>query len=265
MKNLFKSYRLLGNIGLLIVCILGIIRLQSNRVDAQAKTLTEADYRAQEQAEKLQLDIFNNIPSLGYGNIIADWLYLQFIQYFGDSSARETIGYSLSDEYFLAIAERDPRFVDAFTKLDSAAAIFAGEPQNAVKALEKSLETIPIKLRATVIQPYYLWINKGIDELLFLGDAESAHHSYTMAAKWAEEYNTPESLRTAQRMRGTAKFLEDNPGSKISQIGAWTMVLSSTNDQRTQTRALQEIQALGGEITVAPDGNLNIRVPEGIE
>ncbi len=251
--------------GLVLGCLFGIIQLQQSKIKPQNTTLTKADYLAQEEAENLQLQVLSKLPSFGFDNLMADWLYLQYIQYFGDSDARETIGYPLSPNYMEAVVERDPLFVDALLKLDSGTSIFAGAPQTSVDSLEKSLAVMPTHLKGNFFPPYYLWITKGVNELLFLGDAKSAQQSYLMAAQWADLYDTPEAQGTAQRVRRTAQFLEDHPGSKVAQIGAWTMVLSSTSDERTVKRAFQEIKALGGEITMNPNGSVNVRVPEGIE
>ncbi|MGK7930422.1 MAG: hypothetical protein AB4041_03160 [Microcystaceae cyanobacterium] len=258
-------YQLLGSIGLIIACLLAVIKLQQNRIDTTERILTSADYLAQEEAERLRLQILKQLPTFGFDNLMADWLYLQYVQYFGDSNARESIGYVLSPNYMEGVAALDPRFVDALIKLDSGTSIFAGHPERSVAALEKSLEEMPTHLKANFFPPYHLWITKGVNELLFLGDPEAAQKSYETAAELASLYDDPNAQRTANRVSQTAKFLEANPSSKIPQIGAWTMVLSSTSDERTVKRALEEIQALGGEITILPDGGISIRVPEEIE
>jgi hypothetical protein len=51
---------------------------------------------------------------------------------------------------------------------------FAGYPAKSVEYMEKSLEKTPPKIISPVYPPYYLWIYKGVDELLFLGDVEAA-------------------------------------------------------------------------------------------
>ncbi|MGK7943159.1 MAG: hypothetical protein AB4058_01660, partial [Microcystaceae cyanobacterium] len=159
----------------------------------------------------------------------------------------------------------DPYFVDALIKLETGTSIFAGEPQMSVASLEKSLENMPTHLKGNFFPPYYLWTTKAINELLFLGDPKAAQKSYEMTAKWASLYDDPQAQGTVQRVTQTARFLATRPNSKIPQIGAWTMVLSSTSDERTIKRAVQEIQALGGEIIPQPDGSFRIHVPEWVE
>ncbi|MEM8779152.1 MAG: hypothetical protein AAGF26_09825 [Cyanobacteria bacterium P01_G01_bin.49] len=260
-----QSGKMIGTIAIIIISLTSVIWLQKSRLNPNKESLSKAEYQKQEQLEKLQLTIYKGLPSLGFNNLLADWFYLRFIQYFGDGEARGETGYSLSPDYFELVVDKDPRFVDANLKLSVSTSIFAGQPKQSVAYLEQSLKETPSKLISPVYPPYYLWIYKGIDELLFLGDTDAAIESNKMAANWAETYPDEASQQTAVRRRETVKFLENNPQSKVAQIGAWTQVLSGANDQKTQERALAEIKALGGEIIINPDGTARIRVPEGIE
>ncbi len=255
----------LGTVAILGLSLFAIVFLQKSTLKPEEETLTKEEYQQQEQLEKLQLDVFKGIPTLGFDNLLADWLYLRFIQYFGDVEARDQTGYSLSPDYFELVVDNDPRFVDAHLRLSASTSIFAGEPTKTVSLLEKSLENLPPKVVAPVYPPYYLWTYKGVDQLLFLGDAQGAKQSYRMAADWAELYPDEASQRLAARQRKTIEFLEKNPRSKIPQIGAWTMVLSSAADKKTQERAIAEIKALGGQIEISPNGQLRVSVPEGVE
>ena len=202
---------------------------------------------------------------MGFENILADWLYLKFIQYFGDSDARESIGYSLSPDYFNQIVDRDPRFVDAILKLDTATSIFAGYPEQSVSLLGKSLSTIPANFKSPGASPYYLPVYKGINELLFLGNPKAAERSYRQATDWAKKYDDPQSQNMVARTQQMADFLAQNPQSKVPQIGAWIMVLSNNSDARTVKRAVTEIQSLGGIVTTKADGSLLVRVPPDVK
>ncbi len=39
------------------------------------------------------------------------------------------------------------------------------------------------------------------------------------------------------------------------------MVLSSTSDEKTQQKAIEQIEKLGGQIVITPEGNLTVKVP----
>jgi hypothetical protein len=266
MNTTFKKLAgILPSTVLVIICITSIIILQIPETKVQNSKLTVSEYQKLNNQEQLNLTFFQKLPSLGFQNILADWLYLKFIQYFGDSQAREKIGYTLSPDYFTQIVDRDPRFVDAMIKLDTATSIFAGNPRKSVDLLAKSLDQIPSKLISVGTPSYYLWLYKGIDELLFLGNPKMAKKSYKMARNWAKTYPDQNSKNIVSRTEESINFLEKNPKSKVAQIGAWAVVLSNNPDPKTIKRAIQEITSLGGKVTINPEGRLTVKVPPNIQ
>ena len=260
--------KMIGTIAIIALSLTGVIWLQKSLIAPEKKALTPEEYEKQQQLEQIQLNVYKSLPSLGYGNLLADWFYLKFVQYFGDGEARQYTGYPLSPDYFQLVVDNDPRFVDANLRIAVSTSLFAGLPHKSVEFLEESLKHTPPKVTSPVYPPYYLWIYKGVDELLFLGDVEAAKNSNTMAANWADTY--PENDRfnskaVAQRRRQTVKFLEENPDSRAAQIGAWSQILSNANSQEMIEQVLAQIQALGGEVYFDSDGNLRVRVPEWID
>ena len=255
----YKLARFVGTSAVILFCLTGIVLLQQTTGQLAELQLTKTEYLKQEQTQQAGLELLKTLPAFGFNNLVASWIYLRFIQYFGNGEAREQTGYSLSPEYFEAIVNRDPRFVGAHLRLSPATSIFAGKPRKDIALIEQSLQSVSPKIAP---EAYYLWIYKGVDEMLFLGDTEAAKHSYEMAANWAEASDDPDVQARAANARQTAQFLAKNPDSKVAQIGAWTMVLSSATDAKTQQRAIDEIKALGGEIITPPEGRLSVKVPD---
>lgn len=245
----------------IIVSISGIVYIQSLSIPDKTDSTTSQDYGLQVENEKLKLTSFGKTPSLGFNNLMADWLYLQFIQYFGDNEAREKSGYSLVADYFEQIVEKDPLFTNAISRLDVAMSLFAGEPQESVSFLTHALKKQPIKFESS-IPPYYLWRAKGNNELLFLGDAEAAKKSYRSSIKSAQAYDDDDSKRIAEISEKSIEFLKTNPDSKFARIGAWINVLSNNPDQKTVRRVTEEIAALGGKVEVLGDGVIQIKMPQ---
>jgi hypothetical protein len=248
----------IGLFTIVIFCLINIINLQKKQINISNNTFSIKDYLKQEQIDKANLNILQIMPSFGFKNLIADLGYLQFLQYFGDSEAREQIGYSLSPEYFETVVNNDPRFVRAYFLMSPATSIFAGYPEKSISLIDQGLSQITPDIHS---QSYYLWLYKATDELLFLGDINSAKKSYEIAAQWAEQSTNLNAQRSAENIRQTARFLADDPDSTIARIGAWTMVLSSTSDLKTQQKAIEEIKALGGQVVITPEGALNVKVP----
>jgi len=210
-------------------------------------------------SEKLHLNLLKKLPSFGYDNLMADWVYLNFVQYFGDDEVRDKTGYSLSPEYFEVILEHDPRFMAAYLSLSTSTSIYAAMPERSIKLMEKGLKSLSPFVPQ---KSYYIWRYKGIDELLFLGDSNAAKQSFATAANWASKYSDPESQQVAFFSQKTADFLSHNPHSKIAQISAWTMVLNNRVDDKTRKRAISAIEALGGKVITNPDGTSKIKFPK---
>ena len=240
------------------LCLSSIFNLQRSKLSSINNNLTREDYLKEEKVKQVNLNILKEMPSFGFDNLVANFSYLQFLQYFGDSEAREETGYTLSPEYFEILVNNDPKFIRPYFLMSPVTSIFAGNPEKSIDFIEKGIKYIQ---PASDPHAYYLWVYKATDEMLFLGDNKAAIKSYEMAAQWAEKINTPESQRSAANIRQTIRFLEEDPDSTISHIGAWTMVLSSTSDEKTQQKAIQKIEELGGQIVISPEGALTVKVP----
>ena len=235
-----------------------ILYLQKQQISYYSKQ-NDSDLNRQEANLLSQINLQRKIPSFGYDNILGNWLYLQFVQYFGDGEVRDKVGYFLIPEYFAAIADRDPYFIEAYLSLSSANSIYAAQPEKTVEFLDQVLTHIePEKF------PYasYLWTYKAVDELLFLGDVKAAEHSYRMAAEWAKKRGDEEGKLIAERNLETADFLATNPDSKLVRISGWSFILNNAHDDKTRRYVLEQLKALGAEIVVNPQGELEIRLPE---
>ncbi|MBR8827883.1 MAG: hypothetical protein DSM107014_08275 [Gomphosphaeria aponina SAG 52.96 = DSM 107014] len=242
----------------LLFLMTGVISLQKlyiNQINSQAT----GDYFKEEKELKTLVEIQKKMPSFGFDNLIADWNFLQFIQYFGDTPGRNKTGSSLISDYFEVVVKRDPRFVEALMILSPANSIYGGKPEKTVVFMDEALKHITPE-----IHPYasLIWSYKAVDELLFLGDGKAAQHSYEMAAAWALQRGDEIGKEMADRNLETARFLADNPDSKKAQISSWALILSNAPDEQTRQRAIEEIRSLGGDILVTPSGGLQIKMPE---
>ena len=253
-----NTYSLLFSLTIIGLCLSSILHIQRTKLSLKENHLTREDYLKEEKSQQVNLQLLKQIPSLGFDNLVADLSYLQFLQYFGDTEAREEIGYTLSPEYFEILVNNDPKFIRPYFLMSPATSIFAGTPEKSINFIEQGIKSIQPNSDPNA---YYLWLYKATDEMLFLGNNAAAIKSYEMAAQWAERINTPESEQSAANIRQTIRFLEEDPDSTIAHIGAWTMVLSSTSDEKTQQKAIQKIEELGGQIVITPEGSLTVKVP----
>lgn len=251
-----KLIKVLGFSFFVLLLTGGTAFLQLPKLKQGNQQLTAASYKQQEQAERNRLAFLKKVPSFGYDNLIADWIYLNFIQYYGDNPARQITGYTLSPEYFEQVVERDPRFIESYLYLAPATSLFAGRPDRSVDLIAQGAKFVHPK------QPlsYQLWTYKAGDQLLFLGDIPGAIKSYEMAAKWASLFPDEFSQYVAKSSLESVKFLQTNPDSSLARASAWVTVLTNARDEQTRELAVKKIKETGGELIISPTG-ISVRIP----
>ncbi|MBD2577314.1 hypothetical protein [Oscillatoria sp. FACHB-1406] len=247
---------------LILLGILVIARLQIpelKRLTAEGQQVSPERYQREVQLEQLRLKAFQNLPAFGFDNLLADWVFLQFVQYFGDDDARAVTGYSMVPDYFKIVLKRDPRFRDAYYFLATGGTLYAGRAEETNALMEEGLKSVTPQVP---FHSYYILRHKGINELLFLPNSQQkAQKTFEQAAEWAEIYNDEESQRAARASRSMAQYLENNPESKVAKVAAWGSVLQSVPDEMTQKRVIQKIRELGGEVSRTPEGQFQVKLP----
>ncbi|NCJ05728.1 hypothetical protein GS597_04220 [Synechococcales cyanobacterium C] len=208
--------------------------------------------------ETNDLNLLSRLPDLGFSNLIANWAYLKYLQYFGDIPARRQTGFGLAPDYFDITINRDPHFLRAYLFLYNGVSLYAGQPQGAVDLMATGLSQLTPQ---TDPQAYYIWRYKATAELLFLGDPQAARQSFQTAADWASHFDDPESQAVAAASQRTADFLAQNPDSREAQIESWFNVFLYSFDPAVQELARERIDTLGGRLEITSDGRATVRIP----
>lgn len=245
-----------------LMCAGAIAQFQLAQVTAAEQKaqqgVTKAEALREEAQYRTSMALLKKLPTSGYDNLIADWAFLNVVQYFGDEKARPLTGYSATPDFFEVVVNRDPLFLDMYPYLSSMVTLYGGQPQKSVAMIEQGLPAIPESMKPDA---YFLWQTKATDELLFLGKPQAAQKSYEQAAAWASLGRGSEHQRIAARSRQTAQFLASNPDSRQAQVSSWSNILMSAIDQQTRQFASAQIQALGGRISISEDGALSVQLP----
>ena len=224
-----------------------------------SQPLSQTQYFEAEDREAATLSLYQRLPTFGFDNLMANFTFLKFLQYFGDGPARQRTGYRLSPEYFEIIIKRDPHFLQTYQFLSPAVSLYAGAPRQTVKLIQTGLKSISPE---QFPDAYLVWVYKGTDELLFLGDNDAARRSFETAAAWAQRNGDPESQRLGAISARTAAFLTKNPDSRSAQASAWLMVYANSVDEGTRQRAIRNIEQLGGKLSYTPGGRLQFQLPD---
>jgi len=246
----------LGLAALLLAGMGAIVQLQQPKLKSLRHSDPNGrDYQREELREEVRVNLLKNIPAFGFENLLANWAMLQFIQYYGDGEAREVTGYRLSPNYLEAIVNNDPRFSRAYLIISPASSINAGRPDLTIGAMNRGLK----HLGPDIPDAYYVWLYKGIDELLFLGDIPEAKKSYTMAGDWAAQAGNDFIASTT---KDTVKFLDSNPDSRTAQVGAWFLIYVNVPDAETKAFAKENIERLGGKLVFGENGLVKAVPPQ---
>lgn len=260
-SKLALSPALFGQVGSILGAFAAIVYLQTPQLASlkqQNQRIDKAYLQQQEANLKTQLIIAKTLPTFGFDNLVADWHFIDFIQYFGDTDLRAQAGYGAAMEYFEAMLDRDPRFLYAYFYLSSTGSLYAGKPEKSVELMDRGLKSLTPQVPD---RGYYIWRLKAVDELLFLDRIPDARQSMLKAADWANQAATPEGQNVAKLSRGTANYLARNPNSKQAQFDAWNMVLGAAVDDTVVKRAIAGIRSTGGKVTIGSDGKFKIEAP----
>lgn len=238
-----------------IAALVGVVSLQRSQLTRPS--LWSSDPKQAEQQEAVKLRLLKQLPTFGFDNLVADWTFLSFLQYYGDTAVRDQAGYALSPQYFDIITRLDPRFVDIYLFLSGSISYQLGEPQVAVNLMDRGTAALSPQITPKAFQ---VWRFKGLDQLLLLGDVPGSIHSHEMAAKWVQ--GTPYQA-LAPLFEQTVAFLRRDPNSVPVRFQAWVSIYyqaGAVGDKTTQERANREILALGGQRSVK-DGQVHFALP----
>jgi len=238
-----------------IAALAGVVLMQRSQLARPSVWLSNP--KQAEQQEAVRLRLLKQLPTFGFNNLVADWTFLNFLQYYGDDEVREKTGYALSTEYFDIITHLDPRFLDVYLFLSGTISYQLGEPRTAVRFMDRGTAALSPQINSRAFQ---VWRFKGIDQLLLLGDVPGSINSHAMAAKWVQGTPYQELEPIFQQ---TVTFLRQDPNSISVRFQAWTSIYYqavAVNDKTTQERAKKEILALGGQTRVK-DGELIFFLP----
>jgi len=248
-----------AKVAIAVAALVGVIQMQRTQLARPSMWVTNP--KVAEEQEATRLRFLQKLPTFGFNNLLADWVFLNFLQYDGDMDVRRQTGYGLSPAYFDIITRLDPRFLGIYLFLSGSVSYQAGQPEAAIQLMKRGTEALSPKINPLSFQ---IWRLMGIDQLILLGDIPGSIHSHEMAAQWVQ--GTPYQKLTPV-FQQAADFLRTDPNSVLVRLQAWTDVYAQAlafKDQDTQARAKREIAALGGEL-VEKEGRIGFVLKEPIQ
>jgi hypothetical protein len=178
--------------------------------------------------------------SLGFDELVADCLWLQFIQYIG---GRENAGRDKAEvaaQMLNEITGLDPHFSQAYFFIASVIGGEQHDPTGADRLLQRGITANP--------DNWYIPFIAGVNQYLFAHDEIEAAKYYRVASKFP---SAPAWLA------GQVQILEAKIPSTIKTIHVWQKISDSSTEPAVKQRARFELCALWVHVRDhAPPGSL---------
>lgn len=228
------------NAAISLGAIVAIVLLQRSTIERAAQGL-EDPVLAQDRT-RTQLQLAAKLPSLGFDNLLGNWAFLSYLQYFGDSDVRAQTGFTANEDYFEVMTLRDPRFTTLAPFISAGVAYYVAKPEKSVAFMTRMTNAIDPK---TQQDAFWVWRFKALDQYLLLNDIPGTIHSLEMAARWAEVKG--ENRELADYFRGSANFLRRDPNVVSVRFYAWNEVYQNAVDPLVIQRSEQELLKMGAK------------------
>lgn len=241
------------------VAIGGIIKLQQPQLQQlSARDVASAEDQRQ---EALNLSLMNRSPSFGFDNVLANWAFLNFVQYDGDTATRKMVGYALAPNYFDMITRLDPRFVDSYIFLSGIMSYQMGMPKEAIALMDRGTSALTPKDHP---KAFLVWRLKGLDQLLMVNDLNASQFSYDQAGDWALASSDASVRDVGPIFKQTAEFIRTDPNNKTMLLWSWSSIYDQavvTRDQVTRARAREMLLKIGAIERNDEKGNIYFELP----
>lgn len=241
-----------------LIAIGGIVLLQQATIKRAPQGL-EDPVLAQDRT-RTQLQLAARMPSLGFDNLLANWAFLSYLQYFGDTEVRQATGYTANEDYFELMTLRDPRFTTLAPFISAGVAYYAGKPEKSVALMTRMTDVLDPKHQPDA---FWVWRFKAFDQYLLLNDIPATVASLEMASRWAAM--TSKYRRVAPFFQETADFLRRDPNTLAVRFYSWNEVYQAAVDRLVIQRAEQELLAMGAKRGPRlPNGRSQFLPPPGV-
>jgi hypothetical protein len=169
--------------------------------------------------------------SLGNESLLADWYWLGFVQYLGDSKARFSDHYAYCDKYLDLVTYLDPRFVEPYWFVAFSVGSDQKRPDLAAKLIDRGIQANQYNWTLPFIA--------GVNQYLFAHDERAAARYYRMASKFPQ---APDWLRRQ------ALVLESHIPALVKEMRTWAIIYSSDQSPLVRQEAKNKLVAIWSRI-----------------
>ncbi|MEN9251770.1 MAG: hypothetical protein Q6K99_00055 [Thermostichales cyanobacterium BF4_bins_65] len=264
MKSKLIPY--LQNLIVLIILLAGIISLQRRSLTAAYRSLEPAQQRL------ATINTARTWKHLGFSNLIAGFLWLDFVQFYGLNIIREPDEirfrrryHEISYDYLETITHLDPRFIQPYTVALNAVGWKQGRPDLARLLLVRGfLHRQDFSEQELIFVPL-INLNLALIYLLIYASPESVAFTFNTLADWAEQLG-PKIQSRLQLDPSLTRITGQNLASRLiddpvyAEFLGWQQVFLGADDPEVQAIGRRELERIGASFRQAEDGRI-IPVP----
>lgn len=202
-------------IGFLLLCAVTIY-VSHARLDRTVSDLTASNFPDM----ILPTPAAARLASLGFDQVVADYFWLQFITYIGNTEERTKDDCALAETYLRLITELDPNFIEPYWFVAFVLGGDRNDSESAAEILEFGIAANPDSWKLPFIA--------GINQYLYAYDDAKASMYYRMAARF------PEAPSWLERQ---ARIIESGAPRLIKEAYSWLNVYENSTDKHVKIQA----------------------------
>jgi hypothetical protein len=195
------------------------------------------------------------IASLGYDDLLADYYWLRFIQYFGGGEARQRDRYASAEKYLRLIVMLDPHFLAAYDFVAFGVGGEEGRPDTAKEILDFGISHNQDSWRLPFLA--------GINEYLFARNELEAANYYDIASRrphappWLARQagilrtKLPSTMKAINVWKSAYETAVDNSIKRKAQselVKLWTDVYQASRSEELKKTAANQLRILSFQI-----------------
>lgn len=230
-----------------IVALAAAIQISHEKVNAlNVQNLSSPGTLVLPRAETIKM------LSGGYEQLFADWWWLNFVQYYGNTPERIKDHFAFAYSYLDLITRLDPRFIEPYWFTAFAVGSEQKRPDLAAQVIDRGIAANPDNWRVPFIA--------GVNQYLFAHDDRRAAEYYKLAAAvpdapaWLNRQaqilasNTPALIKrtlTWDNIYRSSTETRVKEAARKQLVEIWTRVYKLSPSMQARKRALAELERLG--------------------
>lgn len=214
--------------GVWLLPLVGVLLFSADQAAHRADMVR--DHRVEQHIRYLPDPEVLRIGAFGYDELLADFLWLKLILYYGESRKGQH-ELDFFEQLAHTVVSLDPRFMEAYRFGALVLSQDMGDPEGGIRLLERGMRAMP--------EDWWLPFEAGFIEYVTRMDDERAYHWFKRAADLPDAPEFP---------RRFAAFVASRAGDLEVSVVLYRTIAQTTTDQYQREDALKKVAQLEAAI-----------------